>query len=101
MNNEPSYGLYRARLGIVERETIDRDPSLFIAEITRVISPFFLRFPDSTEYLINCELMRQYSLLIESGNFDKLLLLWLPKFVLYFINNLTSFYGTIIPFMAQ
>ena len=40
-NSEPSYHLYRACFGIVELESIDRDPSLFIAEITRVISSLF------------------------------------------------------------
>ena len=38
---KPSYHLYRAHLRIVERETVDRNPSLFIAKITRVISSLF------------------------------------------------------------
>ena len=44
LNSKPSYRLYRACLAIMERESIDRDPSLFIVEITRVISSFFNAF---------------------------------------------------------
>ena len=70
LNPEPSHGLYRARLGIVEWEIVDRDPSPLNAKISSIITSLFNAFLILHNIWLIVVLMRQYSFLIESENFS-------------------------------
>ena len=80
----------------MERETGDQDLSPLNAEISSTISSLFDVFSILHKICLIVVLMRQHSLLIDSGNFDNPYALWLPKFPSYIVNNLTFFNGIII-----